>query len=524
MKKLLILVIFSISFFLKAQTTTITYQESTLDFRNPERGFYTHSEAIASNYSPLVAADINSWKNDFTPFNAAYSIRSSLVFRNFVLDLFVNDDISQAYLDNMQTDFNTIRDNGVKLIIRFSYNITPNPNGCANFACPPYGDASPERIESHLKQLEPLLKANTDVIACVQMGLIGIWGEHYYTDYYGDASQSPSVLTDKNWIDRIDLLNQVLKVIPADRMVQVRYPQMKQRYLRGVNASTSTKTSEELYAFNESNRHRIGFYNDCFISGPDDYGTYADYGNDRSGSTSDTLNIKPYLRKDSKYVVVGGETCNDAYSPQNDCEGTDALAVAEKELRQLHFSYLNSGYNNDVNNDWETGGCMNDIKTKLGYRILLVDGTFTDEAQQGQRIDVTLNLKNIGYASMYNPRNVQLIFKSAFDTFYVDLDIDPRKWYPSLTDIYTIDETICIPDTMPQDTYEVFLNLNAPEQSLEANPDYSVRAGSLLPNSNDVWDAATGYNNLGHSLIINSTATSDLCDRDASKWLRLKQL
>lgn len=37
----------------------------------------------------------------------------------------------------------------------------------------------------------------------------------------------------------------------------------------------------------------------------------------------------------------------------------------------MHYSYLNADYNNQVNNDWDSLGCMKSIKEKLNYRLLL---------------------------------------------------------------------------------------------------------------------------------------------------------
>ncbi|MEB0288880.1 DUF4874 domain-containing protein, partial [Cryobacterium sp. 10S3] len=78
---------------------------------------------------------------------------------------------------------------------------------------------------------------NADVIACVQLGFIGTWGEQYYSDFFGDASPNAAQgkLLDQNWKDRIEVIKAMLDAVPADRMIQLRYPQLKQRYIYGVN-------------------------------------------------------------------------------------------------------------------------------------------------------------------------------------------------------------------------------------------------------------------------------------------------
>jgi hypothetical protein len=73
--------------------------------------------------------------------------------------------------------------------------------------------------------------------------------------------------------------------------------------------------------------------------------------------------LKDYFKADSKFVVVGGETCSDDYSPTNDCE---PAGKAQAEFAALHYSFINAHYNTAVNNDWQDGGCMDNIKTQPG--------------------------------------------------------------------------------------------------------------------------------------------------------------
>lgn len=112
------------------------------------------------------------------------------------------------------------------------------------------------------------MQANTDVIACVQFGFIGTWGEQYYSDYFGDPSSNGTQqrLSNANWEDRAEVLRALLDAVPQDRMVQVRYPQIKQRYIYGVTALINSAPLTANEAFNLSEKSRIGFHNDCFLS------------------------------------------------------------------------------------------------------------------------------------------------------------------------------------------------------------------------------------------------------------------
>lgn len=476
---------------------TTTYTMSDADFPNPERGFFRYSETDVSNYSPL---DVNELKNARTELQQAdggtYKIYSTLVFRYFILKGYTDKPLTEDLLNKINEDFNIARQAGVKLIPRFTYTVTTHAGGCPEgLACPPYGDAPKEIVLEHIAQLKPIFQNNADVIAAFQMGFIGIWGENYYTDYFGDASQNgEGKLLDENWEDRFDVLRALLNALPADRMVQVRYPQMKQRFVYGVDAPAGADPLTDAEAFTGSDKARIGMHNDCFISSPDDVGTYQNYGNSSTDRGGGTAELRAYASADNQYVVVGGETCSNLYTPNNACEAT---GMVQTEMATMHLSYLNSAYNNDLNDTWVTGGCMDNIKKNLGYRFVLVN-TIIPKAGgvRGQQLPLQINLRNDGYASPYNPRVAKLIMKSQADgqVFVYDLSSMVQKWLPGNINI---SERLLVNEDMSAGTYDLFLYLPDAYESLSNRSEYAIRFAN-----EDVWDAATGYNNLHASVVI----------------------
>ncbi len=123
-----------------------------------------------------------------------------------------------------------------------------------------------------------MLQKNADVITVMQEGFIGIWGENYFTDYFGDASTNGiGKITDSGWNLRNEFLKRLLEALPKDRMIQVRTPQIKQKFVYGASAKTTSAPLDLSQAYNETDIARLGFHNDCFLSGADDYGTYYDY-------------------------------------------------------------------------------------------------------------------------------------------------------------------------------------------------------------------------------------------------------
>lgn len=477
---------------------TVRYTESDTDFANPERGFYRYSETHANAYVPLDSNQLKQWRTlQQADGGGNYQIYSTLVFRYFVLDGLTNAAIPSDYLAKMQTDFDMARAAGVKLIPRFAYTVNANPGSCPESGdCPPYGDASKAIVLQHISQLAPLLQKNEDVIACVQLGFIGTWGEGYYTDYFGDASSNGAgQLYDSNWQDRNEVLKAMLAALPADRMVQVRYPQIKQKYVYGIDAPVSSAAMTTAQAFSGTDQARIGLHNDCFISSANDEGTYDDYGTSSSPRQGATSALRAFAAADNQFVAVGGETCDDTYSPENGCE---KAGIVQTEMNTMHYSFLNCSYDNDLNNIWVSGGCMENIKKNLGYRFVLVSGLFPASAvQAGMEFKFTLNLINRGYASPFNPRPAYLVARNQGTGKEISFKLasDPRTWF---TGNVQVNEGILTDAAMPKGQYSLFLYLPDSAASIGTRPEYAIR----LANSG-VWEAATGYNNLNAILSIN---------------------
>ena len=484
------------SMLLAAQNTKISYKESREDFPNPERGFYIATGTKASNFIVLDVKQLASYRTGSQQLrSASYKVNISLIYRGYELDMFTKQPLSESFLLNMQKDFDAIRVAGLKMIIRFAYTNTVKEGDCGEYKiCPPYGDAPREIVFEHVMQLKPLLQKNADVIAVMQEGFIGIWGENYFTDHFGDASTNGlGVVADSSWIHRNQLLKSLLDVLPADRMVQVRTPQIKQKFVYGPQAPADAAPIALTDAFTRADKARVGFHNDCFLASEDDYGTFYDYGS--SAGKRDTANkrLRRYFEEDSKYVAVGGETCDDAFSPQNDCA---PAGYAEKEMAAMHYSYLNASYNNQVNNDWDSLGCMMSIKQKLGYRLVLQNALLPRAVRKGQQFSVYLQLENKGYAAPFNPRPVQLILKNKSTGKLIALDFktNVQTW---VTGKISLKQNFLLSSNMEQGEYELLINFPDGYKSLQQNPLYSIR----LANEN-VWDSSRGFNSLNHTMRV----------------------
>jgi len=430
--------------------TTLTYQSSSEDFPNPERGFFVPFNPIGNNpVSPLHLSDLQKVRTQ----------NMSLVRRIYLLSEFREKPLSQSFLEMISQDCETARQAGVKLIIKFSYNwLEGGP------------DAPRDRIIAHLEQLRPILAENYDAITYIHAGFIGYWGEW---------NRSTNKLL--NTQDMRTILFKILSVLPADRMVALRYSKNK----RDIYDNQNPLTPED--AFNGTYRARTGANNECFLASIDDRGTYM--------STDPTIveREKNFLNLDNSYLVQGGETCNAEREAQPYIGCLNAL----KDLRQMRWSDLNSRFDQEVLKVWEAQGCMPEIKRRLGYRFRLLNSVIPHTIKPGGSFSINLTLVNDGWASPYNPRRLEAILRNrqTRKEYYLPVPEEPRLWMPGTTKIVNIKGGI--PANIPPGVYEVLLNLPDPTTKLYNRPEYSIRFANL-----NVWEPSTGYNYLQTSVIV----------------------
>jgi Domain of unknown function (DUF4832)/Domain of unknown function (DUF4874) len=480
----------------------ISYKEDEEDIVNPERGFYIPIGTRASHFIALDSARLRAFR-ELPQRNgkAKYAVRVSLLYRSYELDIFKDKPLSDEFLLSVQRDFNTVRSAGLKIVLRFAYTEKANSGDCPDQykICPPYGDAPPDIVFKHIEQLKPLLHQNKDVIAVVQEGFIGIWGENYFTDYFGDASTNGiGRIMDSSWLLRNELLKRLLDAVPKERMIQVRTPQIKQKYVYGPGADVNSAAIGTAEAFSGQDKSRIGFHNDCFLSSPDDYSTFYDYGSSSQPRQPANEVLRKYQEEDSRFAAVGGETCDDTFSPQNDCE---PAGHAETEMNNMHYSFLNASYNTEVNNDWDSAGCMKSIKKKLGYRLILQQAIIPKRIKQDGSLRISFQIRNDGYASPYNPRVVELILRnlSTRTEKRIPLRFDLRLLF---TGVHNITENVDIPKDLPQGKYSLYLAMPDADASIRNRPEYAIRLADQ-----QTWEEYTGFNSLQDTIFVEPNST-----------------
>lgn len=441
-----------------AAASVVTYTEDEAVIANPSRGFYhhteTHARADGSGWTPLDAGTLAGYRAEGI----------TQVLRVVYLERYVDADLDPLLLDALTADFSTARAAGTSVILRFAY-----AQGGDWPYSPPYGDATVSRVLSHIAQLAPVIQANADVIAVVQSGFVGLWGEGYYTDHFVADPANPGVVTPADWANRTAVVDALLDALPATRSVQVRTMLSKQKAFDRPSGTGGAITEAD--AFTGSAISRVGHHNDCFLASPDDFGTFL----------SNPISLdQEYLEAETRFVPMGGETC--AVNPPR-----SEWASASSELARYHYSYLNRDYNQLVLDSWGSGN-LTEVAKRLGYRFVLEESRAVSGASPSLEIDV----RNEGWAAPYNERPVSVVLEGSNGSITVPLDVDARDWAPGQT------VTLSVPlDAVPAGTYGAALDFAAPEGSLAADPRFAIRTANA-----GTWDATRGVNDLGQTITI----------------------
>ena len=418
---------------------TVKYKADNSIFPNPERGLYTH-RGYESSSSPISANDLKKLRED----------NITLVFMSYHLKDFIAKPISEQMLKLIQDNFDALRTGGLKTVLRFAYSKSSDAL---------VYDADQAIALNHIAQLKPLFEKNMDVIAVMEAGFIGAWGEWYYSTYYGNRG-------DADYDKRRIVLNALLEAVPEERMISLRTPLLKTKMLN-IGFDEPLTDSE---AYNQTYKARLSHHNDCFLADANDMGTYR--------SESD----RAYTAVDSKYTCVGGETCTEP-TTYSDC------TAAIKAMSTYHWSYINIDYHKGILNEWKQKGCFEEIQRRLGYRFVLIEAKHPEIARAGSSCNLIFTIKNEGFAAPYNARKAEIRFRSLASgeiAYTHTMAADPRFWFSGS---HEIKEEIVLPGSVSAGEYEVLLFLPDPTESLNSRPEYAIRLANK-----DIWEESTGYN------------------------------
>ncbi|XP_053379080.1 uncharacterized protein LOC123527092 [Mercenaria mercenaria] len=434
------------------------------DVVNPGRGMYMMVEAFTSKFSPLKSDALNSSYN--------------IVLRLYYLDTYITGDLDSDFLSKVRADLAMAQSRGWTVILRFAYTRT-----CSTH------DASLSQMLQHIQYLDRhnVFRDYGGVIAAIQAGFIGKWGEWHYWDENGNCPNkdfgSPSGcsstfdLTPDQWSARKQILQALLDASPKSVDIQVRIPAYKYHEF----GKTATTLADDQA---ETDASRISYHNDALLSGPGNQGTFPCDGD------------ATFMADDSTYTVVTGETNDPSHTSYYEC------SKAKADLAKFHYSTVHASYEPQVISYWQRHGCFNEIAARLGYRLYLTNAILPDSAQSSGQFCYKITLHNNGYAAPYKPLEARIVLQNTGDGSQHNLNIpnvDVRTWQPG-KDIH-LSGSITIPSNL-HGNFKTYLVLA--HETMRTNSKYYV----LLANKNGVRHTSSRMNDLQHTVSISAGTCS----------------
>jgi Domain of unknown function (DUF4874)/Domain of unknown function (DUF4832)/CARDB len=433
--------------------TKLAYTASDENFPNPERGLYI-------SYQPAGASNAVNTEPINTPGVLDYFKRerertgASTVRAVYVLANWRTQDIAADFLIRLDEDFAAIRAAGFKLIPYFAYNWPTSEAGAQ--------DASAAQIVQHFQQLKPVFARNADVMPYLIAGFIGAWGEWHDSTNQNTTNNGPNDNTKL-------ILNALLAAVPRERMVALRYVSDKQ----AIYAKETITTSQ---AFDKSDKARLGFHNECFMS-------------DRYGEQF-RAQFHDYLKIEGLYVPQLAALDVDCLSPGQIVPWDELI----NEAQIIGLDHMSDPP--DLNRLSGTSR-LTELYRRLGYRFKLTQATMPSNAKAGETFTVSFDIANEGFSSLYNARKLSLILRDSTQgaQHTIPINNDARLWQAGKTTTVSVTDTL--PATLPAGKYEVLLHIADENDALSARPEYSIRLANPA-----VWEASTGYNKLFDALQI----------------------
>lgn len=360
------------------------------------------------------------------------------------------------------------RDAGRQVLFRPRYDAASSGgvlNGCGVFQAD-----TVERMRAHVDAIAAMLAEHLDVIAFVEAGYLGRWGEWNHADH---AASTAPVLVDPD--ARRAFLRHVLDAYAAagvDRFVGVRRPIFAREI---VDADPSA---------------RVGLYNDCFMTNASDYGTYSNFEDGNPSNFASSEDARAWAEAFTRDAPFGGETCptGDGAERWRDCAN---MVGAASEPGALHMSYLHGGYAEDARATWQAGGCWHEVRRRLGYRFEVESVEYPPTVGAGAPFAVSIRVRNTGWSRLHNPRSAHVVLRGAggaHEAASVEGG-EVTAWAPG--------ETVTVRaifDGVPAGAWELRLSLPDPHR-----PDVTAYAIAIASRRGGapLIDRASGENDLG---------------------------
>ena len=481
----------------------ISYTESLDETPNPYRGFYS-SEVLSYHRGQ------KNFANDMSEY------RNSLVHLRIDISDFTNHDGRDGFKDDIEINSSTtnmlsaldgtlqsLRENNGTAVVRIAYDAgyKGKLKDSGDTKRTVWEPRSINKALQHQQAIGEIFAKYPDVIASVECGVFGPWGEMHSSDFRTEANVKKVV---GKW----------LEVLPDSIPISVRQPEFYS-WWSGVpiDKIDSDVTTPEQAAY------RVGVYNDGYLGSYDDRGTFRD----REREVA-------WLSNQAKHTLYGGEI---VLFEEDDDHPTNVQPTGlymEQEAFKTHTSYLNVGWNDEIiakmkktkfkgNNSLYNNGSLtefNYVQNHLGYRYVVRNVSLTRETSKYENFALEAGIENVGFANLVKEKKAYLILKSTDGNFEKTYDlgaldpslgesasnVDPRNWDSTATT--SVKVNVDIPDDFAEGKYEVYIKL-VTDTSNGVYHSYPIR----FSNSSNIYDENLEANYLGSFLIVEGTLEED---------------
>ena len=359
-----------------AQSFLVSYNEITDSFDNPERGFYVPVLLKLEEIDTTVSES---------------QLKYNLIHLRVDLSDFggTGKKLPENALDALDKTLSSIKENGGTTIIRFAYD--------ENFAGSNVSEPGLSMMKTHIRQVSSVLEKHEPVIACVEAGMLGLYGEYHGTDKCTKANRKAII---QAWLDNLT----------SKFMINVRTP--------GHIAEWAGISLEKLCldGTTKNGIERLGIYNDGYLGSNSDLGTYANRENEL-----DWMDVQ------TDHTFFGGEMV--AYVDNDTPKNTAKYIASEGFL--THTSYLNSLWNDTVIENLKNEVFAGEdslykglsgyvyVDNHLGYRFVMTD---SDISAAGDKLSISVQINNVGFGSLVNDKTATIILESDNKIYELPLD------------------------------------------------------------------------------------------------------
>lgn len=341
------------------------YFDESMEYQdNPDRGIYVQVETDEPDHL-----------DKYGKLEGKEKLR--LVLLAYDLVGYENEEfIDEQKLEELKTALEAARQNHFSVIFRTAYHFDRDYT-------------EPENISyvcNHIDQISLVLQEYTDILLCVQAGMIGPYGEWHTSRYIEPEYTAEAQKVVMEWMNQL----------PDEICIALRRPSfVREAIRRGADAD------------------RLTVHNDALLSNASDMGTYNEKEMSREEELSFIGAVKP--------VYTGGEMTAVSDYTQID--------KAVWEFSKMEIGYLNRYYNQDVWNEWanqtyEGQPAEEYIIQHLGYRLVMEDAVWKRNPIQNE---IQIHIENKGFGNLDDRYRFYLYVDDGENKLYYELQDEDER-------------------------------------------------------------------------------------------------